>query len=183
MENRKWLSIALGLIGAVVCATVCIFAGLIGGSVLVANQSVPGNTLKAGTTAPDFELTTLDGDTVTLSQFRGSPVLLDIGASWCPDCQLAAPKLQALHEAHHELVVLSVDSKEDAGTVQAYADENGLTYPIALDSTGSVAEMYQIYAIPTLFFIDGDGVIQEVIVETYSDDHVTESLAEIGITP
>ena len=110
MDDRKWLWIAIGLISAGVCAIVCIAAFLIGGSALMVASQSSGSTLAAGTTAPDFELTTLDGDTIALNQFRGSPVLLELGATWCPDCQDVAPKLQVLHEIYPDLVVLSVDS-------------------------------------------------------------------------
>lgn len=181
MNNRKWLWIALGLIGVGVCAIVCIVAAAIGGSALMIAGQSTGSALTVGSAAPDFELTTLDGDTITLSQFRGSPVLLELGATWCPDCQDTAPRLQELHETYSDLVVLSVDSEEDAGTVQAFADEYGLTYPIALDSDGAVADLYHIWAIPTLFFIDSDGIIQEVAIETYSEDRVIEALNKIGI--
>lgn len=177
MANRKGLWIALGLIGAGVCAIVCIFAFVIGSTALTLSR----NALTAGSAAPDFELSTLDGDTITLSQFRGSPVLMELGATWCPDCRKTAPKLQELHETYTDLVVLSVDSQEDAGTVEAFAAKYGLTYPIVLDYDGAVSNQYQIWAIPTLFFIDGDGVIQEVLIESYSDARVAEALSKIGI--
>ena len=65
--------------------------------------------------------------------------------------------------------------------MQTFADKYGVTYPIALDTDGAVSELYGIWAIPTLFFIDSDGVIQEVIIETYSYDHVMEALTKIGV--
>lgn len=177
MARHKWLWIALGLAGVGVCALICILVYAIGSTGL----TLAGKAPAIGSAAPDFELTTLDGDTVTLSQFRGSPVLLELGATWCPDCQDTAPRLQELHETYTDLVVLSVDSEEDAATVQAFADEYGLTYPVALDTDGAVSGLYQIWAIPTLFFIDGEGIIQDMIIETYSEDHVMEALDKIGI--
>jgi peroxiredoxin len=152
-----------------------------GGAVMLANMSSGLGSSLVGSPAPDFELYTLDGDSVTLSQFRGSPVLLELGATWCPDCIDTAPELQNLHETHADLVVLSVDSNEAATTVQTFADKYRLTYTFALDSDGEVAELYQVWAIPTLFFIDSEGVIQDVMIETYSEEHIAEALARIGV--
>ncbi len=177
MAKHKGLWIALGLVGVGLCALICIFGYSIGSTAL----TLAGKAPAIGSAAPDFKLTPLDGGTVTLSQFRGSPVLLELSATWCPDCKDTAPRLQALHETYTDLVVLSVDSEEDAATVRAFADEYGLTYPIALDSDGAVSGLYQIWAIPTLFFIDGEGIIQDVIIETYSENHVMEALDKIGI--
>jgi peroxiredoxin len=110
-----------------------------------------------GSTAPDFTLSTLDGDSVTLSQHQGSPVLLEVGATWCPDCKAAAPELQELHENYPDLIILAVNSNEDAATVKDFADEHGLTYPIALDEDGEVMRQYRVLAIPTLFFCRQQG--------------------------
>ncbi len=65
-------------------------------------------SLQAGDAAPDFELTALTGETIRLSQLRGQPVLLNMGATWCPDCRREPPLLEELHRTHPELVV-SVD--------------------------------------------------------------------------
>jgi peroxiredoxin len=183
MENRKWLWIVIGVIGGGVCAIVCMVIFAVGGgAVLLANlPDVTSSSSLVGTTAPDFELYTLDGDSVTISQFRGSPVLLEFGATWCPDCIDTAPELQNLHETQANLVVLSVDSNESGSTVQTFVDKYHLTYTFALDSNGEVADLYQVWAIPTLFFIDSRGVIRDVMIETYSDTRITEALTSIGV--
>jgi peroxiredoxin len=139
--------------------------------------------LKVGDAAPDFELTTLEGETLSLSQFKGRPVLLSIGATWCPDCRLEAPLLQEVHEVYPELVVLLVDSKESPEVVQRFADEFGLTHPILLDRDGKVMELYQVFAIPTELFIDAEGVIQAKLVERITPELLIEKLPLIGITP
>ena len=141
------------------------------------------SSLKIGDAAPDFELPTLDGDTVRLSQFKGRPVLLSIGASWCPDCRVEAPILQDLHEQYPELVVLLVDSGESRGIVQNFADEFGFTFPVLLDQDSGVSNLYQIFAIPTELFIDADGIIRAKMVESVTYDLLIEKLALIGIEP
>ena len=80
-------------------------------------------------------------------------------------------------------MVLSVDSQEDAETVQAFADEFGLTFPIALDYNGEVQQSYGVFAIPTLFFLDSEGVIQARFIERVSEEKLDEALMAIGVTP
>jgi thiol-disulfide isomerase/thioredoxin len=118
-----------------------------------------------------------------LKEFQGQPVLVSIGATWCPDCRREAPLLQNIHETYPELAVIAVDSREDIDTVQAFANEFGLTYPIALDYDGKVLESYGVIAIPTLFFIDDQGHIQIQIVERVSEEKLQDALAAIGVTP
>jgi peroxiredoxin len=133
--------------------------------------------------APDFEATTPGGETVRLSQFRGEPVLLTFGTTWCPDCLLEAPIVQALHEEHPELVVLLVDSNESPGTVQAFVDEYGLTYPVLLDGDGSIARQYQVFAIPTGLFVDAEGVIRAKVIESVTPELLDDRLPLIGVIP
>jgi thiol-disulfide isomerase/thioredoxin len=125
----------------------------------------------------------LSGETVRLSDFRGQPVLLTLGASWCVDCRREAPLLQALHERHPELVVLMVDSKEDLGTVQRYADEFGFTFPVVLDLDGAVAQTYRVLAIPTELLIDEKGIIRARLVEQVTEEKLAALLPKVGIEP
>lgn len=166
----------------------CLFCCLALGAVMAFapeyySTRLENSSLKVGTSAPDFELTTLTGETVRLSDFKGSPVLLTFGATWCPDCRKEAPILNKLHEEKPELVILLVDSKENAEIVQQYAEQMGITHPILLDSDGEVMELYQVFAIPTELFIDKDGVIQAKIIESVTEERLSEILPLIGITP
>lgn len=141
------------------------------------------SSLSVGDSAPDFELMSLDGESLRLSQFRGQPILLSIGATWCPDCRVEAPLLQELHESYPELVVVLVDSKESPQVVQDFANEFGLTHPILLDRDGAVMRLYQVFAIPTELFIDADGIIRAKIIERVTPELLAEKLPLIGIDP
>ena len=109
--------------------------------------------------------------------------MLSLGATWCPDCRAEAPVLEELHQAHPELVVLMVDSKESLEVVQQFADEFSLTHPILLDKDGAVGNLYQVFAIPTVLFIDADGVIRAKVIEGVTPQLLAEKLPLIGITP
>ena len=107
--------------------------------------------------APDFALAGLDGGPGSLSQLRGSVVLLNVWASWCEPCRRVLPQLQRLHERHSaaDLVVLGV-SHEDPGPARQYLEELGVGYPSLRDVDGSVMQNYRIHAIPTSLIIGRD---------------------------
>jgi len=86
------------------------------------NNLLENSSLQVGTEAPDFELTTILGEKVRLSQLKGQPVILTIGASWCPDCQREAAFLQSLHEARPDLPIIMVDTKEDISTINEFIE-------------------------------------------------------------
>jgi cytochrome c biogenesis protein CcmG, thiol:disulfide interchange protein DsbE len=123
---------------------------------------------RQGFLAPDFSLQTLSGKTITLSSLRGQPVLINLWASWCTPCQAEMPAIQRVYQDYQAqgLQVLAVDStnQDNPDKVPAFVQQLGLTFPILLDRNGSVGRQYQLQALPTSFFVDGNGVIQDVVV-------------------
>lgn len=119
-------------------------------------------------TAPDFTLELRGGDAVTLSALRGAVVVLNLWASWCPPCRSEMPAMQTVYDAYRErgLVVLAVNTlfQDGEAAANAFADELGLTFPIAFDRTGEMSDRYRLRAMPTTFFIDRRGVIRGVVL-------------------
>jgi peroxiredoxin len=116
-----------------------------------------------GYTAPDFTLLTPGGEELSLSDFRGKPVLLNFWATWCPPCRAEIPALeQASRQLEGRAVILGVDVQESPGTVQAFMEEAGITYAVVIDPDAVVAHTYRIRAYPTTYFIDPRGVIVEL---------------------
>ena len=182
-KKPNWLLI-VGLSLAGLCLIGCLAAMAISFLAPSFFQAyLENSSLAIGDTAPDFELTALTGETIRLSQFRGQPILLSIGATWCPDCRKEAPLLQELHETHPELVILMVDSKEGPDVVRQFADEFGITHPILVDQDGAVMELYQVFAIPTDLFIDAEGIIRAKIIESVTPQLLAEKLPLIGVEP
>jgi peroxiredoxin len=179
-KTNWWL--ILGLSAAGLCGICCLGAGAIYLAFPSLYQFTLNNTsLAVGKPAPDFELQALDGSTVRLSDFQGKPVLLTFGATWCPDCRAETPLLEELHQKNSDLVILSVDGKEAADVVQGYVEESGITYLVLLDRDGSVNQRYEVFAIPTVMFIDGDGIIRAKIIEKVTRDVLQDKLPLIGI--
>lgn len=118
-----------------------------------------------GHPAPDFTLTTLSGETLTLSDLRGTPVVLNFWATWCGPCRSEMPAFEAVSEAYAgQVVFVGVNVAETPDAVQDFVDNVvGVTYPLPLDPDHAVADSYRVRAFPSTFFIDANGVVHETI--------------------
>jgi thiol-disulfide isomerase/thioredoxin len=117
--------------------------------------------LEVGNIAPDFQLQTLDGDYVKLSDYRGERVMLNFWATWCPPCRAEMPDMEKFHQ-DKDVVILAVnltDAEKDLQQVKDFVNEYELTFSILLDENIEVAELYMIQPIPTSFMIDSNGLI------------------------
>ena len=123
---------------------------------------------RQGFLAPDFTLQSLDGETYTLSELRGQAVLVNLWATWCPPCRAEMPAMQKMYEEYKEqgLVILALNMtyQDTPSAVLPFAQEYGLTFPILLDTTGDVGNKYELRSLPSSFFIDRNGIIQEVVI-------------------
>jgi len=113
--------------------------------------------------APDFSLPTLNGNTVTLSSYRGKIILLNFWAS-LPTSRNELPLLQQVYDtwSKDKLAVLTVNIKESEKDIQLFVSGKGLTLPVLLDNQGEVASIYDVVTKPTSFLIDSQGIIREV---------------------
>ena len=119
---------------------------------------------RVGALAPDFTLSALkDGRPVRLADFRGRAVVINFWATWCPPCRVEMPALQQAQLNMPDVVVLGVNQQESADIVSRFMREQGLDFPVALDVAGEVSRMYRVRALPTTYFIDGSGVIRDIV--------------------
>lgn len=131
--------------------------------------------LKKGETPPDFTLTTLEGDEVTLSELRGKKVVLNFWATWCPPCKAEMPHMQNYYEEYakdENVEILAVNltaverdilEENKIATVETFRDSYELTFPVLLDKENIADKIYQVITIPTTYFIDTDGYIRHRI--------------------
>jgi len=117
-----------------------------------------------GEAAPDFTMTTLDGEKIKLSELKGRRVVVDFWATWCPPCVAEIPHFIQLRSevSTNELVIIGVSS-EDADTLKGFVKKQKINYPIA-SAEDLPSPFSDVQGIPTTFFIDRDGVIQDVAV-------------------
>ncbi|MBA7693398.1 Thiol-disulfide oxidoreductase ResA [subsurface metagenome] len=137
---------------------------------------------QVGKPAPDFQLPNLEGQVVSLSDFRGKPVLLNFWATWCSPCRFEMPFIQSIFEESSDtgLVILAVDIGEAPSTVKDFIQSGNFSFPVLLDTSQDVALEYNIRGIPTTFLIDKDGIIQEIRVGAFpSMLEIKRSLSKI----
>jgi thiol-disulfide isomerase/thioredoxin len=142
-------------------------------SAYLLGSPIPG--LRVGDLAPElagtagdgsaFVLTDLDGAPIRLADLRGRAVWVNFWASWCPPCQSETPILREMDERYRDrgLTLVAVQVQQTVEDGLAYADRYGLRYAIGADVSAAVFRTYRVYALPTQFFIDADGVIRAVI--------------------
>lgn len=126
----------------------------------------------AGSPAPAFSLRNLSGDSVTLEQFGGRLVLLDFWATWCPPCRQAIPELVNLHEKYEDrglaIVGISMDDPRMASDeyLRIFKEKMNINYTILRADERTVRAYFPDgrTAIPTLYIIDQEGVIQGKVV-------------------
>ena len=125
-----------------------------------------------GDTAYDFYLEDMDGNFVSLSDFRGKKVFLSFWTSWCPYCRAEMPHLQEFAEENEDVVVLGVNvtsSESSLDNVKGFVDEFGLTFP-NLYGTDDITYLYYVESLPTSYFIDSNGVVNEAVIGPVTKD-------------
>ena len=117
--------------------------------------------LEIGDRAPDFTLSTIGGESVTLSDFRGKVVMAHFWMKSCGACRREMPHIQAVFDSwsDEELVILAVHVRSSAVSVRSFVRGGRFTFPVLLDPEGEVSEDYQVFHFPTTFFIDDEGII------------------------
>ena len=135
-------------------------AGDTGGETESADPSGP---IAEGDAYRDFTVSLADGGEFTLSDHEGKVILLNFWATWCGPCVGEMPAFEQLQETYGEdLVLLAVNSGEDEGTVKAFLEENGYTFPVALDPRYEVALLYPSDSIPYTVIIGADGKVAAI---------------------
>ena len=134
----------------------------------------------AGYRAPDFTLTTAQGKTFTLGEYRGQPVVLNFWATWCPPCRAEIPHFQAASLKYNgQVAIIGVDDGEPLSTVAPFASELGMTYPLPLDEQSIVGRQYRVNSLPSTFFIDRDGIIRYVHIGILNGAVLEERISEL----
>jgi cytochrome c biogenesis protein CcmG, thiol:disulfide interchange protein DsbE len=152
-------------------------------STLLSLASASGLTV--GQPAPDFSLKTLDGQTtITLSELRGKPVILNFWASWCTPCRQEMPALQAAYEAHQGegLTVLAINltTQDTLPDAQAFIEELQLAMPALADETNAVGEAYHIIGLPTTYFVDAQGIITYLKLGPLDESQLNSHIKEMA---
>lgn len=123
------------------------------------SQADKREEVEAGKKAPDFALTSLQGQTVRLSDYGGTGVLLNFWASWCDPCVNEMPLLNEAYGRLPGVEIVAVNMGETKERASEFADRHRLKLPILLDSQGEVKKRYKISGLPATFLVDDKGRI------------------------
>lgn len=134
----------------------------------VENETERAESPVEGYPAPDFQLPDINGYNYRLSDFAGRVVVLNFWASWCTPCKVEMPAFQSAAGEYSidEVIFLGINvtNQDELVNVLAFLEENGITFPILLDQAGSTSNLYQVFSMPTTYFIDKEGTIRKVII-------------------
>ena len=122
----------------------------------------------AGEPAPTFDVTDLQGEPVSLDDYRGEVVLVNIWATWCAPCRRETPCLQSLYEEYGDqglqVVGVSMDSRGSKGEIRDFADRYEVTYRILHDPANRGMDAFSIMGLPATYLLDAEGTIRLVRV-------------------
>lgn len=141
--------------------------------------------LAKGEIAPDFELTTLDGDAVKLSDYKGKKVILNFWTTWCPPCRAEMPHMQKYYDEQataDNVEILAVNlTKEDHGLkkIEAFKEEYELSFLIPMDEKGEIGSLYQAVTIPTSYILDTQGRVQTKFVGPMDQATIEQKIANM----
>ncbi|MFC4022901.1 thiol-disulfide oxidoreductase ResA [Oceanobacillus longus] len=136
---------------------------------LVSNLQKDNTIYQVGDKAPDFQLKQIsnnyDAETVQLSDLEGKGVMLNFWATWCKPCEAEMPYMQELYPEYKEkgveIVAVSLDGTELV--VDRFIDKYNLTFAIPHDKLGEIRDLYKVGPIPSTFFINPEGEIEDVV--------------------
>jgi len=139
---------------------------------------------RLGSVAPDFSIKDATGKIVRLSDLRGSVVLLNFWATWCPPCKEEVPALSRLNArmagTAFRMVTISID-EGGSNAVESFFRLAGYRLPTLLDPAGTVGKLYGITGVPETFIIDPQGVIRKKVLgpRAWDDPSVISYLSEL----
>jgi peroxiredoxin len=136
-----------------------------------------------GKPAPDFSVSDLNGNTVKLSDLKGSVVLLDFWATWCAPCIAGLPQIDQFNQAYQAkgLKVFTVNLSESKSRVARFVAERNLQLPVLMDTDGAVAQAYKLFAPPLYVLIGKDGVVKKVWIGPISDKSEMQQAIESSL--
>jgi len=140
--------------------------------------------ISTGQPAPDFTLTSLNDEQMTLSDFRGRPILINFWTTWCAPCRAEMPELERAYKVYADdgLVILAVNlTQQDAlEDVQTFVEEFQITFPVLLDEESYVAQdLYRLVGLPMSVFVNSDGNITRIHMGALSNEQIEVFIEEL----
>ena len=161
METKKIDYRAVILVFLGVAALVIIFA------LKQNNPYLKFSPLRIGQPAPDFTLPGLDGKMVSLSDYRGHVVLVNVWATWCPPCVDEMPSMEKLYRElkgeNFEILAVSIDALGEKA-VAPFMKKYNLSFPALMDPDGTIKTLFQTTGVPESFIVNQEGILIEKVI-------------------
>ncbi|MFW5996115.1 MAG: TlpA family protein disulfide reductase [Halanaerobiaceae bacterium] len=165
--KKKWATV----ITMFVILTLTISTGLT--QTRAEEEDIPVGT-ETGEQAPNFTLENLEGEEVSLDDYRGEKIFLNFWATWCPPCKSEMPDIQKLHEDNENITILTINLQENKNQAETYLQQNDLSFPVLLDTEGEAGNKYLVRSIPTTYIIDKEGIIKDQHIGAMNYETMTE---------
>lgn len=157
MQNKKTFITILAAFVIVMIGAVVVYNSL-------SNDASVNVGSENASPAADFTVTDPKGNKVSLSDMKGTPVILNFWASWCGPCQSEMPAFEEAYAEYKDKInFMMVNMTGDGETVQSakdFIESNGYTFPVYFDTEENAASAYEVYAIPATYFINADGKVE-----------------------
>lgn len=127
--------------------------------------------------APDFTVTDREGNEVRFSDRTGKPMILNLWASWCPPCRTELPDFDAAYKTYGEqidfMMIDLCDGRSETPAIgTAFVEQEGYSFPVYFDTTGSAASVYRAFSIPMTIGVNENGEIIAVYYNAISGEKV-----------
>jgi len=176
--------LALALIGAGLVILGVAAWVLLPGLTAASQEEVSAIPVQVSYAAPELSLTDLQGNPVSLIDYRGSVVLVNNWATWCPPCKAEMPALQAYYEAHQEqnFIIIAIEAGQPVSEVADFVRRYGLTFPVWTDPTLKATVAFRNPGLPSSYVIDASGTVRLAWAGAINleklEEHVTPLLEE-----
>jgi thiol-disulfide isomerase/thioredoxin len=161
----------------VISGSVAVFIAAIVAVTLATNTSAapPSQPAAAGFTLPTLGHA---GQQVSLTQYKGKPVIVNFFASWCPPCQQETPLLASWYKQQHgHVVLLGLDENDTTANAMKFAQAKGVSYPIGFDPKVTVALDYNVDALPQTFFLNAKHRIVDHVAGAVTRSELAKGLS------
>ena len=181
VDRRGLRAILLVGIGVIVVVAVSLLLLQQPGDGEADDSVVLGGHPLLGEAAPEIDLLTLDAEPVTLSSLRGRPVLVNFWATWCHPCREEFPLMVEAYAEHADdgLEILGILHDDAAEGARAFAADQAAGWPMLLDPDDVAWNDYRGVAMPTSFFIDGEGIVRAFSLGAFTETGLAAQLATI----
>jgi cytochrome c biogenesis protein CcmG/thiol:disulfide interchange protein DsbE len=173
-QGRRWL------LAAIVVGVLALLGLLLWGM-----QRGPSTTVGTAATinrpAPDFTVTTLDGQQLRMSDLRGKTVVLNIWASWCKPCEEEAGELNRAYMEYQgrNVAFVGIAFNDDTDPMRAFVNKHSVPYPVALDPEGKISIDLGITGVPETYIVNPDGQMTQKWIGPITAKQLTTLLAPL----